>query len=174
MADIERWTATTSTGMRRTIGRLDKLALATVLVTSTIGAATFATGWWVFEGSLGWLIVGGVLCAAPIAAAAFAWWLVRSTVSLASGLVDDLRRFFATSSAASGVLIDHDSGVALSSQARSFGALRSEVFARRRELPALFVTVRAITSVPGLAATAVLGTVLVGLLGTILLISNLV
>lgn len=174
MADIDRWTATASAGMRRTLGRLDRLAIATILVTLVVGVATFATGWWVFEGSAGWIIIGGILCAAPFAAAAFAWWLVRSTVSRAGDLVDDLRRFFATSSSASGVLIDHDSGLTLGSQARSFGAIRSELFARRRELPALFVTVRAITSVPGLAVVAVLGTALTGLLGTILLFANLI
>lgn len=171
MADLERWTASASTGMRRTIGRLDRLALATVVVTSLVGVATFATGWWAFEGSVGWTLVGGLICAAPFVAAVAAWWLVRSTVSLASRLVDDLRRFFVSSNAG-GVLIDHDSGLALGRQARSFGSLRDELSSRRRELPALFVTVRAITSVPGLAALAVLGTVLVGLLGTVLLLAK--
>jgi hypothetical protein len=174
VADIERLTATASSGMRRTLGRLDRLALATILVTLVVGVATFVTGWWAFDGSVGWTVVGGVICIAPFAAAIAAWLLVRSTIRLAGNLVDDLRRFFASSSSASGVLIDHDSGVALGSQARSFGALRSELFARRHELPALFVTVRTITRVPGLAALAVLGTALIGALGTILLVATLV
>lgn len=52
--------------------------------------------------------------------------------------------------------------------------LHSELLARRRELPALFAGVRAITSVPGLAAIAAIGMVAVGGLGTILLIGGII
>ena len=45
---------------------------------------------------------------------------------------------------------------------------------RRKELPALFIGVRAITRVPGLAAVAVLGSLGVGALGTILLIGSVI
>ncbi|MEX1106014.1 MAG: hypothetical protein WEB78_07435, partial [Ilumatobacteraceae bacterium] len=173
MADIERLATTTSASMHRTVVRLGKLAAATLVVTAAVGIATFATGWWVFDGSLGWIVLGGVLCAVPFAAAAMAWWLVRATLSTAKNLATDLRTFLAKPTGASSVLIDYDSGTALQSQARSFGALRADLTSRRTELPALYAVVRAVTGTPGLAAVAVLGTLLVGGLGTILLIAGL-
>ena len=59
------------------------------------------------------------------------------------------------------------------SSSKTFTGVRTELASRSRELPALWAGVRAITSVPGLAAIAVLGMLAVGLLGTILLISSL-
>ena len=100
---------------------------------------------------------------------------VRATASAAPRLVDDIRSFLRGGpSSASGVLIDHDSGVALGMQARSFSSLKSDLRRRRTELPALWLGVRAITGVPGLAAIAVVGTLAVGALGTILLIGGLI
>lgn len=173
MADIERLATTTSAGMQRTVVRLGKLAAATLVVTAVIGLATFATGWWVFDGGIGWIVVGGALCAVPFVAAAMAWWLVRATLGMAKDLASDLRQFLAKPTGASSVLIDYDSGVALNMQARSFSALRADLTNRRTELPALYAVVRAVTGTPGLAAIAVLGTLFVGALGTILLIAGL-
>lgn len=173
MADIERLATTTSVSMHRTVVRLGKLAAATLVVTAAVGLATFATGWWVFDGSVGWIVLGGVLCAVPFVAAAMAWWLVRATIGTAKNLVADLRQFLARPTGASSVLIDYDSGVALQTQARSFGALKADLVNRRTELPALYAVVRAVTGTPGLAAIAVIGTLLVGALGTILLIAGL-
>jgi hypothetical protein len=173
VADIERLATATSVSMHRTVVRLGKLAAATLTVTAVVGLATFVTGWWVFDGSTGWIVVGGALCAVPFVAAVMAWWLVRTTLGTARNLVTDLRQFFAKPTGASGVLIDYDSGAALQTQARSFGALRADLRNRRTELPALYAVVRAVTGTPGLAAIAVIGTLLVGALGTILLIAGL-
>ncbi len=175
MADLDRLATRTSDGMRRTLGRLQALIAIVVLITLVIAAATFATGWWVFEASTGWIVLGGLICAIPVVAAIVGWFLVRATASAAPRLFDDIRSLLSTGpSAASGVLIDHDSGVALGMQARSFSSLKSELRQRRKELPALWVGVRAITGVPGLAAIAVLGTLAVGALGTVLLIGGLI
>jgi hypothetical protein len=54
------------------------------------------------------------------------------------------------------------------------GKLNLDLKHRRKELPALYAGVRAISSVPGLAAIALLGTLAVGALGTILLIGGLI
>lgn len=175
MADLDRIATRTSDGMRRTLGRLQNLIAVVVLIAALIGVATFATGWWVFEAGTGWLVLGGIICAVPVLAAVVGWWLVRATASAAPRLVDDIRSLLGSgSSTASGVLIDHDSGVALGMQARSFSTLKTELRRRRKELPALWVGVRAITGVPGLAAVAVLGTLAVGALGTVLLIGGLI
>jgi len=174
MADIERLATSTSAGMRRTLGRLAKLAAATLLVTAVIGLATFATGWWVFDGKLGWIIVGGMLCVTPLAIAVAAWWLVRLTLGSIGGLFGDVQRYLTSSPQTDGVLIDYDSGMPLGKQARSYGGLREELHARRFELPALYAGVRAITGVPALAAISVIGTLFVGGIGTILLIVGLI
>ena len=89
-------------------------------------------------------------------------------------LVDNVKTFLAGSSPATQVLIDYDSGQTVAASSRSFGALRGELTERSKELPALYAGVRAIISVPGLAALAVLGIVGVGLLGTVLLIGGLI
>ena len=175
---IEQVAISASDGLRATLGRLASLVGVVIVITAVISTATFATGMWVFDGSTGWIVVGGAICLIPVGAAIVAWLYVRGAAKAAPRLLDDARMFLrsasGTSGSASGVLIDHDSGVALGMQAKTMGGLRQELFDRRKELPALFVGVRAITSVPGLAAIAVLGTVGVGLLGTILLIGGLI
>ena len=174
MADIERLASTASAGISRTLERLTSLAAMVLLITVVVSGATFATGWWVFGGTAGWIVVGGLVCLVPVVAAATAWFYVRTTASSAPQLIDDVRSLLKQSSSAATVLIDHDSGVALGTQAKSLGSLRRELLDRRTELPALFAGVRAITSVPGLAAVSVLGVVLVGGFGTILLIIGLI
>jgi hypothetical protein len=175
MADIDRLASRTADGIGFTLGRLASLILVVVVITAVVGVATFATGWWVFDGSTAWAVVGGLLCAVPFLASVTGWVLVRMTASSAPRLVDDVRTYLrGGSNGASGVLIDHDSGVALGMQARSLRAVKTDIQVRKRDLPALWVGVRAITSVPGLAAIAVLGTVLVGGLGTVLLIGGII
>jgi hypothetical protein len=171
---IEQVAISASDGLRATLGRLADLVGVVTLITAVIGVATFATGMWVFDGSTGWIVVGGIVCLVPVGAAIIAWLFVRGAAKAAPRLLDDARTFLRSAGSASAVLIDHDSGVALGMQAKTMGGLRRELLDRRKELPALFVGVRAITSVPGLAAIAVLGTVGVGLLGTILLIGGLI
>ncbi|MGE0138018.1 MAG: hypothetical protein AB7L17_16840 [Ilumatobacteraceae bacterium] len=174
MTDIERLANSTSTGIATTVRRLSSLVVPLILATLVVGVATFVTGAWVFDNSAGWMILGGIICIVPIIASIRAWWLVRSTANAVPQLIGELRTFLPSSSSASGVLIDHDSGVALGMQSRSFRQLRSELDARRTELPALWTSIRAIVTVPGLAAIAILGIFGVGALGTILLIAGLV
>jgi hypothetical protein len=169
---IERIAISATDGLRETLRRLASLVGVVVVITAGIGAATFVTGMWVFDGSIGWIVLGGAITMVPVGAAIIAWFFVRGAARAAPRLLDDARTFLRTTANASGLLIDHDSGVALGMQAKSMGGLRRELLDRRRELPALFMGVRAITSVPGLAAIAVLGTIGVGLLGTILLIGG--
>ena len=72
------------------------------------------------------------------------------------------------------MLINYDTGERLANTAKTFGNLQIDLKERRKELPALYAGVRAICSVPGLAAIALLGTLAVGALGTILLIGGLI
>lgn len=161
--------------MQKTFQRLSGLATGVGIIALLIGAATFATGWWIFDGSrLAWIVIGGVVCSVPVLAALIGRFLVRRTAKHAPDLVSNIRMFLDTSVHSAQVLIDHDSGQPVAGYVKNFKALRSELKARRRELPALFAGVRAITSVPGLAAMAVLGTLVVGATGTVLLIGGLI
>ncbi|HAP77534.1 MAG TPA: hypothetical protein DCR14_15820 [Acidimicrobiaceae bacterium] len=160
--------------LQQTLVRLSSLATGLGVVALLVGAATFATGWWVFDASTAWLIIGGVLCTLPVLAAAMAWLLMRSTARQAPALVADIREFVDSGVTTAKVLLDHDSGQPIGGYVKSFGALRSELTERRKDLPALFAGVQAITRVPGLAALTVLGIVGVGLLGTVLLIGGII
>ena len=163
-----------SDGLQLTLNRLSGLAAGIAVIAGLIGAATFAAGWWLFPDSrTAWIIIGGVLCLIPVGAALFARLLLRMTAKYAPQLIDNVRTFLGGASPASRVLIDYDSGQPVIASSKTFTGLRTELASRSRELPALWAGVRAITSVPGLAAIAVLGMLAVGLLGTILLISGL-
>jgi hypothetical protein len=85
-----------------------------------------------------------------------------------------VRTLLGDSQSASSVLINYDTGERLGSTAKTFGNLQIDLKERRKELPALYAGVRAICSVPALAAIALLGTLAVGALGTILLIGGLI
>jgi hypothetical protein len=176
-SELDVLARTATDGLRHTFERLQALAGVIVLITAAIGLATFATGWWVFDGSTGWLVVGAVVCVVPIGAAVLALWLVRSCGRASATLLDEVRDMLSdtskSSSMASKVLIDHDSGVALGMQATTFGSMKDSIWERKRELPALYAGVRAIIKVPGLAAIAVIGMVVVGGLGTVLLLVGL-
>lgn len=161
--------------MQQTFARLSGLATGVGIIALLIGAATFATGWWIFDGSRpAWIVIGGTVCLVPVIAALVARFLVRRTAKHAPELVSNIRMFVDTSVHSAQVLIDHDSGQPVAGYVKNFKTLRSELKERRRELPALFAGVRAITSVPGLAALAVLGSLLIGSLGTVLLIGGLI
>jgi len=162
-------------GLQRTLNRLAALVSRLAQLAGVVGAATFATGWWIFDGSRpAWIVLGGVLCLAPVAAALMAWFLIRTTARLAPGFAQDVKMFAETSSNSVRVLLDHDTGRPIGGRARSLGAMRQELNERRKQLPALFAGVRAITSVPGLAAVTLGGIVVVGAVGTILLIGGLI
>ncbi len=161
-------------GLQYTLRRLASLASGLVLIAAVISVATFATGWWVFDGSRAtWAVFGGALCLVPVLAAGGAWALVRSAAHFAPRLIDDVAAFVRTPSPAATVLIDYDSGQPIGTSARRFSTVRDDLKTRKRDLPALYVGIRAITLGPGLAAVAVLGMVLAGGLGTVLLLAGL-
>jgi len=160
-------------GIQLTLQRLSSLASGIALLAAVVGAATFATGWWVFDRSTTWLIIGGALCLVPVGAALIAWLLLRLTARYAPQLIENVRTFLGTPSPAAQVLIDYDTGQTVIASSKSFSRTRGALRERSKELPALYAGVRAITSVPGLVAVAVLGIFGVGMLGTILLISGL-
>ncbi len=175
MADLDRTAVRIADGLRKTLSRVSALALGVAAGAAFIGLATFATGWWIFDGSHpAWIVIGGTISFIPTAAALLAWFYVRCTVKVSSSLLSDVSTLLNESRSPANVLIDYDTGQPLASTARSFEPLRTDLQSRRRDLPALYVSVRAITAVPALAAIAVLGTLAVGALGTILLIGGLI
>jgi hypothetical protein len=175
MADLDSVAVRVSDGLRNTLSRVSTLALGVAGVAAIIGVATFATGLWIFDGSRGlWIVVGGAICFAPTAAVLLAWFLVRRTVKVAPTLLGNVRTFIDESRNAANALINYDTGERLAISAKSFGPLRTTLRDRRKDLPALYAAVRAIASVPGLAALALVGTLAVGALGTILLIGGLI
>ncbi|MBI4882944.1 MAG: hypothetical protein HY826_02695 [Actinobacteria bacterium] len=164
-----------SDALQQTFRRLSTLATGVGILAFLIGAATFATGLWIFDESRGtWAVIGGALCGIPLLAALLGRHLVRRTAKHAPELVADVRSFLDTSVKSAQVLIDHDSGTPIAGYVKSFGELRRELRDRRKELPALFAGVKVITSVPGIAAIAVLGTLIVGGLGTVLLVGGII
>jgi hypothetical protein len=174
MADLDRVAVRVSDGLRKTLSRISSLALGIAAIAAIIGVATFATGLWIFTGSRPvWIVIGGAVCLAPAAAALLAWFYVRVTLRVAPALLDNVRTLLEGSQNAANVLINYDTGERLASTAKSFGGLQLDLKERRKELPALYLGIRAICSVPGLAAIAFLGTLAVGALGTILLIAGL-
>lgn len=175
MADLDRVATRVSDGLATTLSRVNRLALGIATITAVIALATFATGLWIFDGSRpAWIVIGGVICLIPTVAALRAWFYVHSTVKYSPRLLADVRSLLGDSGDAAHVLINYDTGEPLANTARSFGALRLDLDRRRKELPALYAGIRAITIVPGLAAIALLGTLAVGALGTILLIGGLI
>jgi hypothetical protein len=174
MADLDHVAVRVSDGLRKTLAHVSTLALGLAVLTAIVGFATFTTGMWVFDGSTGWLIVGGALCFAPTAAALLAWFYVHATEKVAYRLLGDVRTVMAESGSAKNVLINYDTGERLVNTARSFDPLQLDLRRRSKELPALYAGVRAICSVPALAAIALLGMLAVGALGTILLIGGLI
>ena len=175
MADLDRVAIRVSEGLRRILARLTSLAFGIAETAAVIGLATFVTGWWVFDGSRPtWTVVGGALCLAPCLAAVIAWLRVRRTVRVAPDLVGEVRTLMEQSKDAAQVLITYDAEDRLITTAKTFEPVRSSLVQRRDELPALWAGIRAITTLPGLAAIAVLGTLAVGALGTILLIGGLI
>src|SRR4051794_41884461 len=68
MADLERVAVRVSDGLRLTLSKINKLALGIAAITALVGIATFLTGLWVFDGSFGWIIIGGGVCFAPAVA----------------------------------------------------------------------------------------------------------
>ena len=175
MADLDLVAIRVSDGLRKTLSRISSLALGMAVVAAVIGVATFITGVWVFTGNRAtWIVIGGAVCLAPVAAALVAWSFVRVTLKVAPVLVSNVRTLLDSSHNAANVLINYDDGARLASTAKSFGVLQSDLKGRRKDLPALYLGIRAIVSVPGLAAIALLGTLAVGALGIILLIAGLI
>lgn len=164
-----------SDGLQLTLRRLASLAGGIAVVATLVGAATFATGMWIFERSRGtWAVIGGIICLVPVGAALIARFAIRSAAKYSPALIDDVRSFLSTAGNSAKVLIDHDSGQPVAAYSKNLGGLKTELMQQRKELPALWAGVSAITRVPGLAAISVLGIIGVGALGTILLIGGLI
>jgi hypothetical protein len=160
-------------GLQTTLRRLATLVGGLTLLAFIISAATFTTGWWVFHGTFGWLVVGGLLCLVPVAAATLGWLWVHGAARLAPRLIDDVTSFLRNPSPAGKSLIDYDSGQPITMSARSVSGLKADLEARKNELPGLWIGIRTITAMPGIAATAVVGMSLIGALGTVLFLVGL-
>jgi hypothetical protein len=102
--------------------------------------------------------------------------MVYGAARYAPRLIADIASFLRSpsSSPAANVLIDYDTGQPIVMSSRKFSGLRSEMSTRKRDLPALWLGVRAIALVPGLAAVTFIGMFVVGGVGTILLIGGLI
>jgi len=164
-----------SDGLQFTLRRLASLGAGITMLALTIGAATFATGLWIFDGSgrSKWMIIGGFLSFGPAVAATVATWRVRRAADHAPGLLAEIKTFSAGNRSAD-VLVDYDSGQPVAMTGKSLGALRLDLDARSKEFPALAAGVKAITTAPKLVAMAALGMMAAGALGTILLIGGLI
>lgn len=175
MSDLERAATRTADGLRLLLSRIGGFALTVAKAAFVIGLATFATGWWVFDGSRStWLVIGGAICAAPFVAALVAWYRVRRTMRVAPSLLGDVRSFMNQSREAADTVLIYDADERLIATSRNYAPLRARVEERRKDLPALWAGLRAVTTLPMLAAIAILGTLGVGALGTILLIGGLI
>jgi hypothetical protein len=174
--NVERLATQVSDNLTTSVGRVGKLAGGVTMTAGVIGAATWLTGTFIFDDKfrLAWWTLGLAICAVPFVAGLIGWIFVRRSAKAVPELVDNVRTFLGESAQQASVLIDHDTGQPLAAYTKSLGTLRTELFERRKEFPALFAGVRAITSVPGLAAVAVLGSVGLGILGTILLIGAVI
>jgi hypothetical protein len=161
-------------GLHQTLRRLASLVGGLVVIAFVISAATFVTGWWVFEGSASWLVLGGLICVAPVAAATMGWLMVRGAARYAPRLIADVGAFLKAQSPSASALVDYDTGQPIVMSSRSLNGLSADLSSRKSDLPALWLGVRAIRWVPGLAAITFLGMVVVGGLGTILLIGGLI
>ncbi len=161
-------------GLQVLLRRIASLVGGVGVLAAIVSVATFATGWWVFHGSLGWILLGGLLCLAPPAAAFVGWVLVHGTARIVPKLTNDIASFIRTPSPAATVLIDHDTRQPITLSAKRFTSLKSALEGRRQELPALWLGVRAVTLVPGLAAAAFVGMLAVGAFGTVLLLAGLI
>lgn len=161
-------------GLQLMLLTMSRMAVRVGVFAALVGAATFATGLAIFEGTgrPKWIIIGGALCAAPPVAAGLAAWRVRRTAAVAPLLRDEIRRFTEQRSPGSQILIDIDTGQTIAG--RDASSLRAELAARRAEFPALSVAVRTLTTAPKLAGLATLGVLAVGALGTVLLIGALI
>ena len=163
-----------SDGLQFTLRRLASLAAGIAMIAIAIGAATFATGVWVFgSGSTGWFVVGGLLAFGPALAATIATFRVRRTAHHAPRLLDEVRAFRGGANSSADVLFDYDSGQPVAMTAKSLSSLRSDLEQRSKEFPALTAAVKAITTVPKLIALAVPGMIAAGALGTVLLLVGL-
>lgn len=174
MADVELLATRASDGLQALLARLASLTLGLVGLSLVVGAATYATGLWATDGSM-WTVVGLIICGLPVIWSALAWWRIKRTQRLAPGALVDLRDVIGDhqSRGAMGVLIDHDTQQPIVSTVRSLSAIRADLSSRQTDWPALWATLAAATTVPGLAALAVLGTLVVGVVGTVLLLAGL-
>jgi hypothetical protein len=173
--EVDVVSARVGAAVQLTLRRLATVAGAIAVAAGLVGLATFATGWWVFHGSrTAWAVIGGVLCLIPVLAALAAWGTVHAAAGMAPRLITDIASFVRTPSPAAQTLIDYDSGQTITSSARTFGSMKTDLAARKSDLPALYFCVKSITLVPMLIGVALLGILIGGALGTVLLFAGLV
>ncbi|MFT3855000.1 MAG: hypothetical protein QM733_20035 [Ilumatobacteraceae bacterium] len=155
-----------------TLQRLSSLAFGVATVAVVIGAATYATGFWAFDGSsrTAWMFVGAAICAIPVVAGIAAWLFVHRTVHHVPRLLADVRSLLGQSKQAFAVVIDHDSGQPVATTARSLTKLSGTMQGAPEMYPSLRAAVAAGMKVPGLVALAVVSALLIGAFGTILLL----
>jgi hypothetical protein len=163
-------------GLQNTLRRLASLVGGLVVLALVISAATFATGWWVFGGSVSWLVLGGMICLTPVVAAGLGWMMVHGAARYAPRLIGDITAFLTSPSPSpsANVLIDYDTGQPIAMSAKRMNGLSADLRTRKSDLPALWLGVRAIRLVPALAAITFIGMMVVGCLGTVLLIGGLI
>jgi len=159
-----------------TLHKLSSLAFSVAAVSVVIGAATYATGLWAFDGSgrIAWAIIGAIVCAVPAVAGICAWMYVHTTVRHIPRLLADVRSLLGQSKQAYGIVIDHDSGQPVTTTARSLNKLSGTIQGAPGAYPSLKAAVRAGMKVPWLVAITVVTALLVGAFGTLLLLVALV
>ena len=177
MADLDRVAVRVSDGLRKTLSRINALAVGIVGITATIGLATFLLP---ACGSSTEANRPGPSSVAPCAS------LRRSPALFGLVLRPHDRQSCprsgrttygecSTSRTRANVLINYDTGERLTNTAQTSATCRIDLRQQAAQGVAGAVGgVRAITSVPGLVAIALLGTLTVGALGTILLIGGLI
>ena len=68
-------------GLQLLLRRIASLVGGVGVIAALVSLATFVTGWWVFKGSAGWWVIGGLVCAVPPAAANFKENVVSSKLA---------------------------------------------------------------------------------------------
>jgi hypothetical protein len=174
MSDLDLVAARAADALQMLLSRLATLTFGLMGLAAGIGAATYATGLWVSHGTV-WPVLGALVCGLPASAGALAWWRVRRTQVHAPAALRDLRALIRDrrSRSAVSVLIDVDSRQPVLTTVRSLAGLRADLEARGADWAALTQTLRAATTVPGLAALTIVGMLLVGGLGTMMLLIGL-
>lgn len=175
MTDIDLLAERGSSALRAILARLATLTLGLVGGTLVIGIATYASGRLAFDAGSSWNWLGVIICVIPAFAAWLAAWRIWRVRRRAPQALLDLRDVLKDQELRSrmGTLIDYDTQQPIVSSSKSLYGVYSQVKTHNADWPALADSLKAITTVPGLVALAIVGTVGVGLLGGFLLLVGL-